>query len=241
MTKAAEKAATAIIRDFGELEHLQISSKGPRNFATSADQKAEDRIMYILSKAYPEISFICEEKGVEFRDNEDVAWIIDPIDGTSNFMRGIPYFAISIALSENLKITTGLTLDPLRNECFKTELGGGAFINDRNRMRVSGRKNIFEAVIATHTTLSDEEILVKNGGMIRKMGAVSLDMAYVAAGKYDACVFRDVMLWDIATGVLLIKESGGFVKYRKHDSGKFDVIAASSGELFKTIIKFFNF
>ncbi len=240
MSKAAEKAAIGIVRDFGELEKLQISKKGFQNFVTSSDKKAEENIIYILSKAYPNFAFTCEEKGQMFKDTADTTWIIDPIDGTTNFMRGIPYFSINIALCENMEITAGVTLDPIRGEYFKAELGGGAFVNNRNRLRVSGRELLEESVVAVHLPHQEEQKLVDNGVILRKVGAVSLDLAYVAAGKYDACVIKNVMLWDIAVGVLLVREAGGFVRYYKYDSGTFDVIAASSNKLFKKLLSLYN-
>ena len=138
MQKAAEKAAYLLVRDFGELETLQVSHKGFRNFVTSADRHTEERIFRELSQARPELSFICEESGFTERENKETVWIVDPIDGTSNFMRGIPYFAINVALREKNTITAGITLDPMRGECYWAEIGQGAFV-ERNRLRVSGR------------------------------------------------------------------------------------------------------
>lgn len=240
MTKAAEKAAFGIVRDFGELERLHISRKSFQNFVTSADRKAEEQIIYVLSKSYPDIPFICEEKGGDFKDNESLAWIVDPIDGTTNFMRGVPYFAINIAFSENLEISAGITLDPIRGEVFKAEVGCGAYVNNRNRLRVSGREELSESMIAVHMQHEQEKVLIEKGVIIRKIGSVALDMAYVAAGRYDACVCKNVMLWDISAGVLLVKESGGFVKYVKYENGSFDIVAASSNKILQQLLTLYN-
>jgi myo-inositol-1(or 4)-monophosphatase len=231
MKRAAEKAAVGIIRDFGELEKLQVAKKGFQNFVTNADRKAEETIMYVLSKAQPSVSFICEESGKESNSDTSLTWIVDPIDGTTNFMRGISYFSISIALMERSEVVAGITLDPIRNECFIAEKGSGAFVGYRNRLRVSGRTNTSESLVAVHIPSCLEEPIVKAGAIIRKMGSVALDLAYVASGRYEASVCKNVRLWDIATGILLIQESGGFMKHKKNQDGSYDIIAASSSEM----------
>ncbi len=235
MQKAAEKAAFLLIRDFGELEKLQVSRKGFRNFVTSADRNAEARIIHELTKYHPEYSFVCEESGLTEKEDKNTAWIIDPIDGTSNFMRGIPYFAINIALRKGNDVVAGITLDPMRGECYKAEIGQGA-LGGRSRLRVSGREDIREALIATRGSVQFGEQLVGLGAIIRKTGSVAMDMAYLSAGKYDAVIARNVYLWDIASGIVLIKEAGGFIELSKIGSSQYNLVAASSKKLLTTCL-----
>ncbi len=237
MTIAAEKAAVGITRDFGELERLQVSKKGFKDFVTSSDRRAENQIQYFLSKGRPDFSMICEESGEIINQNSEMSWIIDPIDGTANFMRGIPYFSINIALQEKENSVAGLTLDPMRGECFKTETGGGAFIN-RQRLRVSGRESPKEAVFATHISAAEDFKLSELGAIMRRTGSVALDLAYLSAGKYDAVIAKDVSIWDIAVGLLMVKESGGFLEYSKSPTGKYEIIAASSMQMLSAILSF---
>lgn len=235
MGKAAEKAAFLLVRDFGELERLQVSRKGFKNFVTSSDKNSEDRIRYELAKARPEFSFLCEETGFTENQNRDSVWVIDPIDGTNNFMRGIPYFAINIAFVEKGTPIAGLTLDPMRGDLFKAEVGGGAFLGNRNRIRVSGREKIEESVVATRTDKETDNKIADSGAIHRRTGSLALDLAYVAAGKYDAVIANDVNFWDIASGIILIKEAGGFIDYQKTKARTYDVIAASSLKLLSYI------
>ncbi|MDR1289552.1 MAG: inositol monophosphatase [Holosporales bacterium] len=228
MVVAAERAAAAIVRDFGELEKLQVSRKGFKDFVTSADLRTERRLVFELSKSRPGFSFICEESGQTLGEIEDSVWIIDPIDGTTNFMRGIPYFAINIALMEGGEIVVGLTLDPMRGSYFTATKGCGAFIGKRQRLRVSGREDLNESLIAVHTDTEEEERIKKLGAITRRTGSVAMDLAYLAAGKYDAVLARDVGLWDIASGIVLIRESGGFVDYKETSPNRFTILAASS-------------
>ncbi|MDR2666954.1 MAG: inositol monophosphatase, partial [Holosporales bacterium] len=235
MTKAAEKAAFGLIRDFGELEKLQISRKGFKNFVTSADRNSECKIMKELSKARPDFSFLCEESGFTSGQNNSLTWVVDPIDGTTNFMRGIPYFAINIALMNREEVVAGVTFDPIRGDYFVAETGLGAFVSHRNRLRVSMRENLEEAVIATRVPL-DLDIKISNlGAFVRKTGSLALDLAYLSAGKYDAVISSDAYLWDIASGIILVKESGGFLEYVKKSCGKYDIIAASSTKIMKCL------
>ena len=235
MHKAAEKAAYTLVRDFGELEKLQVSHKGFRNFVTSADRNTEARIFRELSQARPEFSFICEESGFTEKANKETVWIVDPIDGTSNFMRGIPYFAINIALREKDVLKAGITLDPMRGECYWAELGQGAFV-DRNRLRVSGREDIREAVIATRAPTSVDEKLTHAGAILRKTGSIALDMAYLAAGKYDAVIAYGASLWDIASGIVIVKEAGGFVETRESKDG-YEIFASASKKILYLLLK----
>ncbi len=230
MQRAAEKAAFSLLRDFGELENLQVSHKGFRNFVTSADRNSEARIVQELTRTRPNYSLVCEESGFTEKENSNSVWIVDPIDGTSNFMRGIPYFAINIALQVNKEFTAGVTLDPIRGECYKAEVGQGAFVGQKSRLRVSGRENMKEAVVVTRAPLNIDEKLIKAGAILRKTGSIALDLAYLSAGKYDIVVAYDSCLWDIAAGVVLVKESGGFI--RVNPSGEhYNIIATSSKKL----------
>lgn len=238
MTKAADKAASIVVRDFGELERLQVSRKGIRNFITSSDKNSESKIIYELSKARPEFSFICEESGFSKNENEDSIWIVDPIDGTNNFMRGIPYFAINIALMENKEFVAGVTLDPMRGDCFKAGLREGAFEGNRNRLRVSNREKLQEAVVALRTNFDIEQRIFNQGAIIRKTGSMALDLAYLAAGKYDVVIAQNVTLWDIASGIVLIRESGGFINYTEKENGTYDIYATSSSKLLNIVSKF---
>ncbi len=205
MIKAAEKASKSLIRDFGELENLQVSLKGPSDFVTSADKNVEKIIMEELSKSKKKFSFLTEESGyIENDDNQNI-WIIDPIDGTTNFLHGIPHFTISIALKSHKEIISGLIYDPIKNEIFYAEKNCGAYLNNK-RIRVSNKKQIKECLFATN----GEKF--KNIDLItRKSGSAALDMAYVAAGRYDGYFQDNLNLWDIAAGIILIKEAGGII------------------------------
>jgi myo-inositol-1(or 4)-monophosphatase len=228
MTIAAEKAAVSIVRDFGELARLQNSRKSFKNFVTAADVRTEERLVFELSKMRPGFSFLCEESGKKEGESPDSTWIIDPIDGTSNFMRGIPYFAINIALMKSGVIIAGLTLNPMSGNCFMATQGSGAFLGRHNRLRVSGREEINESMIAMHASPDVELKIGTSGAIARRTGSVSVDLAYLSAGKYDAVVAKHVNLWDIASGIILIKEAGGFVEYNEIKPGVFDILAASS-------------
>lgn len=237
MQRAAEKAVFSLLRDFGELEKLQVSHKGFRNFVTSADRNSEAKIVHELSHAHPEYSFICEESGFIEKESKDSIWIVDPIDGTSNFMRGIPYFAINIALRINDEFTAGVTLDPVRAECYKAEIGHGAFVGQRSRLRVSGRENIKEAVGATRAPNSTDIKLINAGVILRKTGSIALDLAYLSAGKYDVVIANDACIWDIASGIVLVKESGGFISVTPSGNYRYNLVAASSKKLLDTCIE----
>ncbi|MGC6531222.1 MAG: inositol monophosphatase family protein [Candidatus Puniceispirillaceae bacterium] len=224
MFKAADAASRRMMRDFGEVENLQVSRKGAADFVTRADITAEQTIQEELSKARPDWGFIMEEGGtIKASDPDQPMWIIDPIDGTTNFTHGIPHFAISIAVMQAGKITAGLILDPSRNECFFAETGKGAFMNER-RIRVSGRRQMSDALFATGipflgrgTAQSDERFIaelnavMKKSAGVRRFGAASLDLAWVAAGRYDGFWETGLSLWDIAAGHLIVREAGGFV------------------------------
>jgi myo-inositol-1(or 4)-monophosphatase len=236
MSKAAEKASHGVIRDFGELEKLQSSRKGIKNFADKSRKKTAEIIFEILSKSRPDIHIMQEKNKV----SEKEMWTIDPINGMTNFMRGIPHFAISVSLLENMTASAGITLDPLRGEYYSCEVGRGAFVNNKNRLRVSGTRIIDSALIATNLLPEDNVSLVKNGVVLRKIASVSLDMAYIAAGKYDACIIKGTNLCEIATGILLIREAGGFIKCEKTADESYDIIAASSNELIEKLLSLYN-
>ena len=205
MIKASEKASKTLIRDFGEVEKLQVSIKGPSNFVSNADTKAEKIIIDELVKTKKNYSIISEEGGSKNnRDSENV-WIIDPIDGTTNFLHGIPHFAISIALKSNNEIVSGLIFDPIKDEMFYAEKNNGAFFNNQ-RIKVSKKKQINNCLFATGGKEKMELDLIT-----RKSGSAALDMAYVAAGRYDGYFQNNLNLWDIAAGIVIIKEAGGII------------------------------
>ena len=205
MIKASEKASKIIIRDFGEIENLQVSKKGPTDFVTNSDIKAEKIIIDELKKARPNYSLISEEKGIETNKDSNNTWIIDPIDGTINFSHGIPHFAISIALRSNNEIISGLIFDPIKNEMFYAEKDNGAFFNN-HRIRVSNKNDINECLFAIGGKITSEPKFLN-----RKSGCAALDMAYVASGRYDGYFQKNLKIWDIAAGVILVKEAGGII------------------------------
>ncbi len=220
MVKVCRKAAKILIRDFGEIENLQVSLKGPGNFVTASDIKVEKILVEELQKARPTYSILSEEIG-EINNDESFKWIIDPIDGTSNFLHGIPHFAISIGLEHDKEIICGIIYDPIKDEMFTAEKGNGAYVNNK-RMRVSSRSKLKDCIIFTggpRQNPKDKELFFveyKNFSSIvktpiRKMGSASLDIAYVAAGRCDGFWQRNLNYWDYAAGIILVKESGGFV------------------------------
>ena len=228
MVKACRKAAKTLIRDFGEIEKLQVSIKGPGDFVTASDKKAEKILIEELGKARPNYSILSEEVG-EIKNDEEFKWIIDPIDGTSNFLHGIPHFAISIGLEQNNEIICGIVFDPIKDETFVAEKGNGSYLNNQ-RIRVSSRSKLKNCIIFTggprseskNKDLAMEEYKKFSSKVfipIRKMGSASLDMAYVAAGRCDGFWQRNLNYWDIAAGIILVKEAGGFVTDFEGESG----------------------
>ena len=203
MIKACEKASKVLIRDFGEIEKLQVSIKGPSDFVTNSDYKVEEIIINELSKSKKKYYLISEESGKIENENKSGCWIIDPIDGTTNFLNGIPHFAISIALKIKNEIVSGVIYDPIKDEMFYAEKNNGAYLNNK-RIRVSKKNNLDNCLFATG---GKNEIKTKLN--IRKFGSASLDLAYVAAGRYDGFFQKNLSLWDVAAGLILIKESGG--------------------------------
>jgi myo-inositol-1(or 4)-monophosphatase len=220
MIKAAYRAGRSLKRDLGELENLQVSLKGPRNFVTAADRRAEEIVYAELAKARPDYGFLGEEGGTRPGSDRTHRWIVDPLDGTTNFLHGIPHFAVSIALERNDAIVAALTYNPANDDLFVAERGKGAFLNDR-RMRVAGRTQLAEAVVACglphygrgDLTLARGEIFAaqQNFAGLRRYGAATLDLAWVAAGRLDSFWERDLSPWDMAAGMLLVREAGGFV------------------------------
>jgi myo-inositol-1(or 4)-monophosphatase len=220
MIKAARKAGRTLKRDFGEVEHLQVSLKGPANFVTAADRRAEEILREELEHARPGYSFLGEEGGRREGTDKTHTWIVDPLDGTTNFLHGIPHFAIAIALEREGMIVAGLIYNPANDDLFTAERGKGAFLNDQ-RLRVAGRQRLADAVVACglpHLGRGDLALNIKELAAVqdkvaglRRFGAASLDLAWVAAGRFDGYWERNLSPWDIAAGLILVREAGGYV------------------------------
>jgi len=220
MVRAALRAARALVRDFGEVEQLQVSVKGPADFVSAADRRAEQILHEELSRARPRWGFLMEESGERGEPDAEFRWIVDPLDGTTNFLHGVPHWAISVALVRGEDILAGLVFDPVKNEMFTAEKGEGAFLNDR-RIRVSARRELGTALIGCGIPVRDWEGRRHFGAQmeavsdhvagIRRMGTASLDLAYVACGRLDGFWEFGLKPWDMAAGVLLIREAGGLV------------------------------
>ena len=236
MIKATEKASKILIRDFGEIEKLQVSKKGPNDFVTNSDLKVEKIIIEELKKAKPNYSIISEENGIENNKDKNNTWIIDPIDGTINFLHGVPHFAISIALKSNEEIISGIIFDPIKNEMFYAEKNNGSYFNNQ-RIRVSKKNKINDCLFVTGGKINNEADL-----HYRKSGCAALDMAYVAAGRYDGYFQKNLSLWDIAAGLILIKEAGGILNDIDLSTNKnIKIIASSSNINSKLLEKLTNF
>ena len=236
MIKASEKASKFLIRDFGEIEKLQVSKKGPNDFVTNADLKTEKIILDELRKAKPNYSIISEENGIEENIDKKNKWIVDPIDGTVNFLHGIPHFAISIAHMCDGEIVSGLTFDPIKNEIFYAEKNNGAFFNNQ-RIRVSKKNNINDCLFVTGDNINKEL-----GLPFRKSGCAALDLAYVAAGRYDGYFQRGLSIWDLAAGIILVKEAGGIInEINLSITENLNVIASSESISAKLNEKLANF
>ena len=236
MTRAARKAAPRLRRDFGEVEQLQVSRKGPADFVSMADQRAEQTVIEELRHARPDWSMLLEEGGTIEGDPAKPRWVVDPVDGTSNFLHGIPHFAVSIAVQEPKpggrgwgEISQALVYQPLTDESFWAERGRGAWLQDR-RLRVSSRRDLSEALIATGVPYKGHGHLDRFDSIlnavapevagIRRFGSAALDLAWVAAGRYDGFWEEDLQFWDVAAGLLLVREAGGFVTdFRGSDVG----------------------
>jgi myo-inositol-1(or 4)-monophosphatase len=232
MANAALKAARGLIRDFGEVEQLQVSIKGPGDFVSAADLHAERILKAELQKARPGYGLLFEESGAAAGSDRRHRWIVDPLDGTLNFLHGIPHFSISIALERDGEIVAGVVYEPTRDEMFLAEKGAGAFVNDR-RLRVSVRRQLADAVIGTGLTSRTKAlepaqigalgaVMAATSG-VRHMGSAALDLAYVAAGRFDGFWQFGLSPWDIAAGILLVREAGGYVSDL---SGGHDMLAS---------------
>ena len=205
MIKASEKASKILIKDFGEIEKLQVSRKGPKDFVTNSDLKTEKIIIDELKKARPNYSILNEEEGAEINKDKNNTWIIDPIDGTINYLHGVPHFAISIALKSYDQIIAGLIYDPIKDEMFYAEKNNGTYLNNQ-RIKVSKRSKIEDCLFVAGDKINHDKEL-----NVRKSGCAALDMAYVAAGRYDGYFQKDLNLWDVAAGIIIVKEAGGIL------------------------------
>jgi myo-inositol-1(or 4)-monophosphatase len=233
MIKAAQRAGRSLKRDLGEVENLQVSLKGPRNFVTAADRRAEEIVREELAKARPDYGFLGEEGGVREGKDKSHRWIVDPLDGTTNFLHGIPHFAVSIALERSGVIVAGLVYNPANDDMFIAERGKGAYLNDK-RIRVAAREHMADAVVACglphygrgDLTLARYEIAAaqQHFAGLRRYGAAALDLAWIAAGRLDAYWERDLAPWDMAAGAILVREAGGFVSDLNGDG---DIFAKS--------------
>ncbi len=220
MIAAARKAGRALARDFGEVENLQVSRKGPSDFVSSADMKAEKTLFEELSKVRPGYGFVMEERGVVEGTDKTNRWLVDPLDGTTNFLHGIPHFAISIGLEREGVLIAGVIYNVVRDELFWAEKGAGAFLNDR-RLRVSARSDMRDGLFATGTpwlgkpghekSLKEIASVIGKSAGIRRFGSAALDLAYVAAGRFDGYWERNLNVWDIAAGAVIVREAGGTV------------------------------
>jgi myo-inositol-1(or 4)-monophosphatase len=218
MIAAARKAGRSLTRDFNEVEHLQVSVKGPANFVSAADHRAEDIVFTELTKARPGYGFLMEERGEVAGADKTHRWIVDPLDGTTNFLHSIPIFAVSIGLEREGELVAGLVYNPVMDELYTAEKGKGAFLNDR-RLRVANRRKLDECVIGTgipyhrggHDTFIEElgRIMPRTAG-IRRCGAAAIDLAWVAAGRFDGFWERKLSPWDLAAGAVLVREAGGY-------------------------------
>jgi myo-inositol-1(or 4)-monophosphatase len=237
MIKAAHRAGRALKRDLGEVEKLQVSLKGPGNFVTAADHRAEEIVREELAKARPDYGFLGEEGGARPGSDKSHRWIVDPLDGTTNFLHGIPHFAVSIALERGGAVVAAVTYNPANDELFVAERGKGAFLNDQ-RIRVAARRRLGDAVVgcglphygrgdAEHLRASRYEIAAAqcNFAGLRRYGSATLDLAWVAAGRLDAYWERNLSPWDMAAGILLVREAGGFVS---DADGRDEILASGS-------------
>ena len=252
ITRACMKASRSLIRDFGEIENLQVSSKGPGDFVSSADKRTEKILIEELQKAHPEYGIVTEETGIINKLNTKNRWIIDPIDGTINFLNGVPQFAISVGYEEDNEIKCGVIFNPITNEMFCAEKGNGAYLNN-SRIRVSNKKKLKDALLVTGGPKGDSKIKDKifseyitvsnNVSNVRKFGSAALDIAYVACGRFDGFWQRELNYWDVAAGIVILKEAGGFIDFFELDNKaplKKNILASNSNiheELSDLIIK----
>ena len=241
MVRAVMKAARGLVRDFGEVEQLQVSRKGPADFVSNADRRAEKILKDELKRARPEFGFLMEESGDEVGSQPQNRWIVDPLDGTTNFLHGLPHFAISVGLEQFGEITTGVIFDPLRDELFWADKGSGAYINDR-RLRVSARTSLDQALVGCGLPVQnwkgrEKGFTAQMNAMadqvagLRRLGTASLDLAWIAAGRQDAFWEYGLKPWDIAAGILILREAGGRIGKLDGDEdllGEGTIVAANS-------------
>ena len=238
MIKASEKASKAIIRDCGEIENLQVAKKGPRDFVTKTDKRVEEILIQELTKAKKNFSFLTEESGKIEKNDKDKIWIIDPIDGTTNFLHGIPHFAISIALKIDGEIVSALIQDPIKNEIFFAEKNNGSYFNN-HRIRVSNKNNLEDCLFSSNSE-GLKSIFPKLN--MRNTGCAALDLAYVGSGRLDGYFHNNINLWDIAAGILIVKEAGGNVNdISSFDDENINIRAASSNIYSKMMENLVNF
>ncbi|MCV3238763.1 inositol monophosphatase family protein [Mesorhizobium sp. ZC-5] len=248
MVQAAMKAGRSLARDFGEVQNLQVSLKGPGDYVSQADRKAEEVIHAELSRARPGYAFLMEERGVVEGEDEQHRWIVDPLDGTTNFLHGLPMFSISIALERQGQIVAGVIYNPAMDELYTAERGGGAFLNDR-RLRVAGRNKLADTVIGTgiphlgrghhgNYLIELRNVMAETAG-IRRIGSAALDLAYVAAGRLDGFWEESLSPWDIAAGILMIREAGGFVSDKSGGQEMLDsgTIVAGNEAVHRALLK----
>ena len=238
MIKACEKASKIIIRDFGEIENLQVSKKGPKDFVTKTDKRVEKILINELTKTKRNYSFITEETGKILNKDKETFWIIDPIDGTTNFLHGVPHFAISVALQKDNEILIGLIFDPIKNEIFYAEKNNGAYFNN-SRVRVSNKVNLDDCLFATN---NDGIKFLHPKLNLRNTGCAALDLAYVGCGRFDGYFHNDINLWDIAAGKIIIEEAGGKVNnVNNFKINKIDIRAGNPNIYEKLVKKVDNF
>lgn len=240
MMRAAEKSARSLLRDFNEVENLQVSRKGPGDFVTAADKRSEEIIFEELKKGRPDYSFLMEESGKVDGKDSDYRWIVDPLDGTTNFLHGIPHWCISIGLEYKGEMIAGLVHDPVKDEMFHAEKSKGAFMR-RRRLRISGRNTSEASMVLTGAPrrakdkadqfIKEYKAVQDAGFSMRRFGAAALDLAYVAAGRCEAFWERDLSAWDVAAGIVIVKEAGGFISdiddIRKNPVDTGNILAAN--------------
>jgi myo-inositol-1(or 4)-monophosphatase len=251
MVQAAMKAGRSLSRDFGEVQNLQVSLKGPADYVSQADHRSEEILHAELSKARPGYSFLMEERGVVAGDDDQHRWLVDPLDGTTNFLHGLPIFSISIALERQGQIVAGIIYNPAMDELYTAERGGGAFMNDR-RLRVAARTKLSDALIGTgiphlgrghhgNYLVELRNVMAEAAG-VRRLGSAALDLAYVAAGRMDGFWEEPLSPWDIAAGILMVREAGGFVSDRAGGQDMFakSQIVAGNETIHRALVKTLN-
>ncbi|MGD9916670.1 MAG: inositol monophosphatase [Paenirhodobacter sp.] len=248
MIKAARKAGRSLVKDFREVENLQVSSKGPGDFVSKADREAERIIKEELRAARPSYGWLGEETGEDAGEDPTRRWIVDPLDGTTNFLHGLPHWAVSIALEHKGEVVAGVIFDAAKDEMYYAEKGFGAYMNE-TRLRVSGRRNMLESIFATGVpfggrstlpaTLQDLARLMPVCAGVRRFGSAALDLAYVASGRYEGYWERGINAWDIAAGLILVKEAGGFIGPVREGREIFDSnsVIAANAEIFEPLCK----